>query len=102
MPAFMQMDMMSKHGPVWILGMPFFRYYHSSFSLKEQKMYFAKASDKCDPEPMRAGENTTVLLAEKRRKEDYTAMDVEVGELIPPTLSSMLDFPFASAGEIEL
>lgn len=31
MPAFMQIDMMSQLGPVWIMGMPFFRYYHTTF-----------------------------------------------------------------------
>merc|ERR1719510_1948730 len=49
MPAFMQMDMMSPRGPVWILGMPFFRYYHTTFDRKNKAMRFAQAGPSCEP-----------------------------------------------------
>merc|ERR1719421_2661283 len=51
MPAFMQLDMMSQFGPVWIMGMPFFRYYHSSFDRKNKQMHFASAGPGCRAEP---------------------------------------------------
>merc|ERR1719420_2615616 len=51
MPAFMQMDMMSQHGPIWILGMPFFRYYHTTFDRKNKKMHFSKSSQSCHAKP---------------------------------------------------
>merc|ERR1719450_1743435 len=60
-PAFMQIDMNSQMGPVWIMGMPFFRYYHSSFDRKTKTMKFASASRTCEPMP-HAG-NSTALLA---------------------------------------
>jgi hypothetical protein len=100
MPAFMQMDMMSAHGPVWIIGMPFFRYFHTTFDRKNKQMHFVRASDSCETKPFHA--NATALLASKRRAEDYRPMDVSVDALVPPTLSSMLDFPFATNGEIQL
>merc|ERR1719265_3146925 len=60
MPAFMQMDMMSQHGPIFILGMPFFRYYHTSFDRKTQQMHFANAGPGCEPQPFKA--NGTAFL----------------------------------------
>jgi len=100
MPAFMQMDMMSQHGPIWILGMPFFRYYHTSFDLRNQKMHFATAGPGCEPLPFKA--NRTALLAMPGAEEDFKPMDVEVDQLVPPTLSSQLDFPFGTDGEVVL
>ena len=41
-------------GPVWILGMPFFRYYHTTFNRERQVMRFAKAGEDCEPKSLRA------------------------------------------------
>merc|ERR1740138_649421 len=51
MKAGMHMDMMSQFGPVWILGMPFFRYYHTTFDRKAEVMRFGAAGPDCEPLP---------------------------------------------------
>lgn len=99
MPAFMQNDMMSQFGPVWILGMPFFRYYHTTFDRTKKEMRFATAGPQCEPLPFKVG-NKTSLIAQNSVA--YRPLDVEVDALIPPTLSEQMDFPFNNAGEIEL
>jgi len=93
MPAFMQLDMMSQFGPVWILGMPFFRYYHSSFDRANKQMHFATAGPDCNPEPYKAERiNGTSFLATRTYSgADFEPNDVDINSLIPPTLSSMLD-----------
>jgi hypothetical protein len=88
-PAFMQIDMNSQMGPVWILGMPFFRYYHTSFDRTNKEMHFATADENCKPLPY-AGNKTALLSMGVKRAEDFDAMDVDIDAIIPPTLSSML------------
>eukprot|EP00747_Dinoflagellata_sp_TGD_P020818 gnl/TRDRNA2_/TRDRNA2_128074_c0_seq1.p1 gnl/TRDRNA2_/TRDRNA2_128074_c0~~gnl/TRDRNA2_/TRDRNA2_128074_c0_seq1.p1 ORF type:complete len:349 (-),score=86.60 gnl/TRDRNA2_/TRDRNA2_128074_c0_seq1:10-984(-) len=90
MPAFMKLDMMSQLGPVWILGMPFFRYYSTSFNRKKKEMYMAPATATCETTPYSAN-GTALLDTAERRAEDYQPEDIEVGAIIPPTLSSLLD-----------
>jgi hypothetical protein len=110
LPAFMQIDMMSQHGPVWILGMPFFRYYHTTFDRTKEEMRFARAGEDCRPRPLRASEpaNDTAKLPKEeallalKRSADYHPMDVEVDALIPPTLSGQMDFPYTNRGELDL
>jgi len=100
MPAFMQMDMVSKTGPIWILGMPFFRYYHTTFDRKRKEMRFAQAGPQCEPLPL--GNHTGDSLLEVDERVAGVPMDIEVDAIIPPTLSEMMDFPFSTAGEIEV
>lgn len=88
-PAFMQIDMNSQMGPVWILGMPFFRYYHTSFDRNKKEMHFATASEDCKALPY-AGNKTALLSMGVRRAEDFTPVDIDIDSIIPPTLSSML------------
>jgi len=89
-PAFMQIDMNSQMGPVWILGMPFFRYYHTSFDRKTKSMHFATAGPKCEPLPY-APNKTAMLAMGARRVEDFDPTDIDIDAVIPPTLSSMLE-----------
>jgi hypothetical protein len=88
-PAFMQIDMNSQMGPVWILGMPFFRYYHTSFDRKTKEMHFATASEDCTPMPYQANKTAMISMG-VRRAEDFEPTDVDIDSIIPPTLSSML------------
>merc|ERR1719183_2523531 len=83
MPAFMQIDMTSQHGPVWILGMPFFRYFHTTFDRTNRAMHFAVAGPECEPLPLRVNGTTKESLLAFRRAEDLAPMSVEVGALIP-------------------
>lgn len=49
-PSFMQMDKKTpNYGPVWILGMPFLRYYHTTFTRKPKGVQIAYADSKCEP-----------------------------------------------------
>lgn len=100
MPAFMQIDMMSQFGPVWILGMPFFRYYHTTFDRTKKEMRFAHAGPDCQPQPYRANRTESLLAVDLSL--ERTAMDVAVDSLLPPTLSGMMDFPYENKGELEL
>merc|ERR1719510_721553 len=65
MPAFMQIDMMSQFGPVWILGMPFFRYYHTTFDRTAKEMRFAEAGPDCFPHPYRENGTNAFLSWDK-------------------------------------
>lgn len=101
MPAFMQIDMMSQLGPVWIFGMPFFRYYHTTFNRKTKEMRFAQASRECDPLPLERNSSHGSMLAVDHRVAGRP-MDVKVDAIIPPTLSGQMDFPFNDDGELVL
>lgn len=100
MPAFMQMDMMSKDGPIWILGMPFFRYYHTTFDRLNKAMHFARAGPKCEPLPFGNRTGGTLLSVDTRVA--GRPMEVDLGAIVPPTLSGMMDFPFSEDGELPL
>lgn len=54
MPMLMTMDESSDFGEVWILGLPFFRKYYTTFELAAgsrvpESMYFARADESCRP-----------------------------------------------------
>jgi hypothetical protein len=100
MPAFMQIDMVSEHGPVWILGMPFFRYYHTTFDRENKVMRFASAGPGCQPRAYRSNQTESFLAFEHGL--ERTAMDVDVDSIVPPTLSGMMDYPFNNGGELDL
>jgi len=92
MPAFMTMDFEDEHGPMWIMGMPFFRYYHSSFNRETKEMYFATAGPKCEPKPFVTAANQTSLLDTRSKDHpDFQPFDVDLRMVVPPTLSSMID-----------
>jgi len=46
--AFMTIDKGSQFGPVWILGMPFMRYYYTVFERSTKKIHVAKTSPHCE------------------------------------------------------
>lgn len=49
-PGFMQMDKLTaNYGPVWILGMPFLRYYHTTFQRDPKTVHIAFADASCQP-----------------------------------------------------
>jgi len=90
MPAFMQMDMHSQHGPVWILGMPFFRYYHTTFDREQKAMHFALAGPSCSAHPFKSNASDKALIAFNAGA-SKGPMDIDVHQIVPPTLSSMID-----------
>jgi len=48
MSTFMDLDLNSQYGPVFILGMPFFRQYYTIFDRKQQKIGFTEAKFPCN------------------------------------------------------
>lgn len=50
-PAFMTISKNSQHGPVWILGMPFLRYYYTVFDRISKQIFISEASPNCQPQP---------------------------------------------------
>jgi len=48
-PAFMEINMNTKWGPVWILGMPFMRYYYTVFQRDPKSLHVAFATAQCRP-----------------------------------------------------
>eukprot|EP00439_Symbiodinium_sp_Y106_P044060 s2571_g5.t1 len=86
MPAFMEMDMKTQLGPVWILGMPFFRYYHTTFNRDRQVMRFAKAGEDCQPKSLRARDDGDKLFFAAAGASDaaYRPLDVNLKSVLPP------------------
>jgi hypothetical protein len=99
MPAFRQMDMMSKNGPIWILGMPFFRFYHTTFDRKAKEMRFSVAGANCESMPFKSNHSQSLISFGAR---DSDPLDVAVDSLVPPTLSGMIDYPYDNNGELDL
>jgi hypothetical protein len=48
-PAFMEINMNTKYGPMWILGMPFLRYYYTVFQREPKSLHMAYATAQCQP-----------------------------------------------------
>lgn len=87
MPAFMEMDMRTQLGDVWILGMPFFRYYHTTFNRERQVMQFAKAGDDCEPKSLKAredGENLVGFASSGATDAAYRPMEIDLKQVLPP------------------
>jgi len=99
MPAFMQMDMQTKLGDVWILGMPFFRYYHTTFDRVNEAMHFAVAGPDCEPRPFKSNHSASLISF---NAQDKQPLEVDIGALVPPTLSGMIDFPYNNKGEMDV
>jgi hypothetical protein len=62
-PLLMDLErMQTKHGPLWILGMPFFRFYYTTFSFETRQVHIARASSSCDPLPGVHGQMTELSM----------------------------------------
>eukprot|EP00931_Biecheleriopsis_adriatica_P094158 TRINITY_DN67842_c0_g1_i1.p1 TRINITY_DN67842_c0_g1~~TRINITY_DN67842_c0_g1_i1.p1 ORF type:complete len:468 (-),score=104.08 TRINITY_DN67842_c0_g1_i1:77-1480(-) len=91
MLGFMEMDMTTSVGDVWIFGMPFFRFFHSTFDREKQVMRFAKAGKDCYPEPLEPSKKSTkggnLFFSEKKLDASaYRPMDVDLSIVMPPRM----------------
>jgi len=101
MPAFMTIEMVSQNGPVWILGMPFFRYYHTTFDRELQAMHFAVAGPDCAPLPYKGnGTTDTKALLAMDAGARKQPMDIDVRSIVPPTLSEMFDLTVSNVVDL--
>jgi hypothetical protein len=100
-PAFMTISKNSAYGPVWILGMPFLRYYYTVFDRANKKVHISEASPTCQPQPTgthaagaglffntTSGLNTTGLgvnstSASAGRMSRFTSEDFQANDLNP-------------------
>jgi hypothetical protein len=67
LPAFTDFDMVSGHGDVWILGMPFLRHFYTVFDRHEPSIYIADQGDNCEPIVHNSTANTTLLKVKMPR-----------------------------------
>jgi len=88
----------SEFGPVWILGMPFFRYYHTTFDRKHEELRFAAAGPHCEAEPLPpldSSENAQpamgALLGTAAALDTATALDMAAGAVLRPPSKLLAD-----------
>jgi len=114
-PAFMTINKNSAYGPVWILGMPFLRYYYTVFDRFNKKVFISEATPGCQPSPPSAVPaffnathmvNTTHMasasgasgISTRFAKEDFEPNEVDPNEARLPLWASEPDnekgFPF--------
>jgi len=61
----LKMNYHTEYGPLWVLGMPFFRFFHTTFGLKrtgsqlERRIWVSEASDDCQPLPVAGASKDT-------------------------------------------
>mmetsp|Transcript_56419 Transcript_56419/g.114956 ORF Transcript_56419/g.114956 Transcript_56419/m.114956 type:complete len:314 (+) Transcript_56419:2-943(+) len=96
--AFMVVDKTSQVGPVWILGMPFLRYYYTVFDRTSRQIHIAQATPTCAMKPpvestgllnttgfgVKAGVDVG-LGARTFSAADYEATEADLGSLRMPS-----------------
>lgn len=67
-PLFMQLDKSTQFGDMWILGMPFFRHYYTTFSTKPKRtLHMAKSKEDCTPMGEKAAGPANAALTQEQR-----------------------------------
>mmetsp|Transcript_18111 Transcript_18111/g.42303 ORF Transcript_18111/g.42303 Transcript_18111/m.42303 type:complete len:461 (-) Transcript_18111:75-1457(-) len=98
--AFMTIDKMSQHGPVWVLGMPFLRYYHTVFDRAGKKVHITPSNSECTLQATPAtvllnasasesgsaavSASTSRVAQSAYRAEDYQPMEVDLNAIRLP------------------
>eukprot|EP00929_Paragymnodinium_shiwhaense_P033518 TRINITY_DN18395_c0_g1_i1.p1 TRINITY_DN18395_c0_g1~~TRINITY_DN18395_c0_g1_i1.p1 ORF type:complete len:445 (-),score=69.00 TRINITY_DN18395_c0_g1_i1:42-1355(-) len=101
LPAFMEIDMHSQHGPVWILGMPFFRYYHTTFNRVHKTMNFAVAGPDCTPHPYMSHTWMASNATSGSTGLETGPVDVRADAILPPRLRAS-NGTMVSSGALEI
>jgi len=80
----MTMDVSTQFGPMWILGMPFFREYYTTFDLGKgrgaRSLVISKANGGCEPDLTASLQE----FARHRNRHDITPRQVDVSKLRVP------------------
>lgn len=70
--GFITMDMTSNEGPMWIIGMPFFREYYTTFRMgddpwkqSDRSLFIAKSGEDCNPVEAQTKEPASLLQQKK-------------------------------------
>lgn len=86
--AFMKVDKESQFGEVFILGMPFLRYYFTVFDRRNKQVHIARSTEDCKvaPHPSLLATNATVTLTSA----DFEATVADLDAVISP---AWLDAP---------
>jgi hypothetical protein len=81
-PLLMDLDPMhTPLGPLWIIGMPFFRYYYTTFSFTTRRVHVAKSTPTCEPSPNGAINGRIMLSRDSVQAEPLT---IDPAKLTPP------------------
>jgi len=75
--AFMIGRATSDFGPTWVFGMPFLRYFHTTFNRVERTMRFARAGQNC--EPLLPGKQLALTTG---HSEASAPLDIDLGAVI--------------------
>jgi len=78
-PLLMTIDEVGDEGPVWILGLPFFRHYYTTFKLSEDSqeagdMFFARSESSCNPGTFQAEALTRAPRVNRQLRIDATKL----------------------------
>jgi len=94
MPAFMPLDKHSQFGPVFILGMPFLRYYKTTFVRSQPPQMFFDAVDKtCEPLPdavveeQQAAIGTDAMQVVQHSKEEVLKQKTQSKQILLDTVT---------------
>lgn len=108
--GFMKIDKSTAYGPVWILGMPFLRYYYTVFDRVNKKVHVTDASPTCQPQPAspavaaatlfnsshlattgtRASMSST--LGDRFSQNDYEPNEVDIDAIRMPAWATDVDY----------
>jgi len=103
LPAFMEIDMVSQFGPVWILGMPFFRYYYTTFNRVTKEMNFAVAGPGCEPHPYMS--QTWMAVNSSNASSlggNASPVEVQVSDIVPPGVTRGKNGTLLRSGKLDL
>jgi len=88
-PLLMDLEkMQTKFGPLWILGMPFFRFYYTTFSFHTRQVHIARASSACEPLPGAAGQMISSMLAEQTEVKSLAPITINPATLRLPNVNA--------------
>lgn len=80
--AFMAIEKHSQFGPVWILGMPFLRYYYTIFERAAKKVHVARATPSCSALPLFAHVGlTNTSVFNQTGSMHYTSLDYKADRI---------------------